>query len=305
MRVELKRFLCTTDLSDLANQAIPYAIALARETKAKLYLCHVVDLPTAAMYGEAVVYSVEQQERNMEYALEHLKHLIPDVNIDWEPLVTIGHTAYEIARLSEEKEIDLVVSASHGRSGLKRLILGSITERLMQTLPCPILVFRGSEADGMALPGQEPKFRRILVGHDFSSNSELALQYGLSLAQEFESELHLAHVIEPPLYKDLLDSASYGGDDYRRDLRERLNEKLQKMIPADAHNWCKPKTILIAGQPDEELTKYAVVNDIDLIVLGVRGQKMVEKLFVGSTTDHVSRKAPCPVLSVRPTSGID
>ena len=145
----------------------------------------------------------------------------------------------------------------------------------------------------------EPKFGEILVGYDFSPDSDLAFQYGLSLAQEFESELHLVHVIEPPIYKDLLDSSSYGGEAYRKDLREHLKEKLQNMIPPEAFNWCKPKTSLLAGQPDEELIKYAVVNNIDLIVLGVRGQKMMEKLFVGSTTDRVARKSPCPLLSVQ------
>ena len=62
-----------------------------------------------------------------------------------------------------------------------------------------------------------------------------------------------------------------------------------------------PKTTFLAGQPQEELVKYAVVNKIDLIVLGVRGHSLMEKLFVGSTTDLVARQAPCPVLSVRPT----
>lgn len=72
------------------------------------------------------------------------------------------------------------------------------------------------------------------------------------------------------------------------------------MVPEDARDWCKPKVTLLGGQPHEELTKYAVVNNLDLIVLGVRGQSLVEKLFVGSTTDRVIRRAPCPVLSVRP-----
>jgi len=301
MRIQWKRFLCTTDLSDLSNQAIPYAVALAKELKAKLYLCHVVDLPTAAMYGEAVVYSVDQQERNMEYAQEHLRRLVPDGVIDWEPLVTIGHTAHEITRLAQEKEIDLAISASHGRSGLKRLILGSVTERLMQTLPCPLMVVRGDANLSLEQPPREPKFGEILVGYDFSPDSDLAFQYGLSLAQEFQSELHLVHVIEPPLYKDLLDSTSYGGEAYRKDLREHLKEKLHLMIPEDARNWCEPKIVLLAGQPDEELTKYTVVQKMDMIVLGVRGQKMMERLFVGSTTDRVARKSPCPVLSVQPT----
>ena len=76
------------------------------------------------------------------------------------------------------------------------------------------------------------------------------------------------------------------------------------MVPEEARTWCNPVTALLAGQPHEELIKYAVVNDIDLIVLGVRGHSLVETLFVGSTTDRVLRRAPCPVLSVQPKAHV-
>ena len=84
------------------------------------------------------------------------------------------------------------------------------------------------------------------------------------------------------------------------DIRRQLNEKLENMVPQDARNWCKPKMSLLAGNPPEELSKYAVVQNIDLLVVGVTGHGRVEKLFVGSTTDRIIRKAPCAVLSVRP-----
>ena len=73
------------------------------------------------------------------------------------------------------------------------------------------------------------------------------------------------------------------------------------MVPEDALNWCTPKTVLLAGQPYEELSKYAVVQDVDLIVLGIRGRSLVETLLVGSTTARVVRRSSCPFLSVRPT----
>jgi nucleotide-binding universal stress UspA family protein len=71
------------------------------------------------------------------------------------------------------------------------------------------------------------------------------------------------------------------------------------MVPEEARAWCTPVPTLLAGAPHEELTKYAVVNDIDLIILGVRGHGLVETVLVGSTTDRVIRRAPCPVLSVQ------
>jgi len=300
MRVLLKRILCATDFSDFSNHAIPYGIALAREFKAKLYVSHVIDLSSAAIYGEAVFALEEQQSRMTTYAHKEMTRLMGQESLDWEPLITVGNPANEIARLAADKQVDLAIAASHGRSGLKRLILGSVTERLMRTLPCPLWVVRSPEP-GFVTPASEAiQLKKVLVGCDFSPDSSLAFEYALSLAQEFQAELHLAHVVEPPLYDDLIKPPSESREPFRQKLRKTVQEKLTGMVPEEARTWCNPVTTLLAGQPHEELIKYAVVNDMDLIVLGVRGHSLVETLFVGSTTDRVLRRAPCPVLSVQP-----
>lgn len=300
MKVDIKTIVCTTDFSDFSNRAIPFGVALAREFGAKLYLCHVIDLSSVAMYGEGFSDPLMLESKITDYAHKHLQDLIGDAGIAWESLTSVGHTADEIALIAKEKGADLVVSATHGRSGLKRLILGSVTERLMRTLPCPMYIVRSLERDLAAPVMAEMKLKRILVGCDFSADSDLAVQYGISLAQEFQTELHLAHVLEPRVYKDMLTQTAGGGDSGREGLREKLTQKLKSMVPEEARQWCTPETLLLAGHPSDELTKYAVVNDMDLIVLGVRGHSVMESLLVGSTTDRVVRQAPCPVLSVRP-----
>jgi nucleotide-binding universal stress UspA family protein len=300
MRVQVRSILCTTDFSDFSNHAVPYGTALAREFDAKLYLCHVIDLSSAAIYGEAVFALEDQQSRMIKFALEELRKLIGTQSVTWEPVVTIGNPALEVARIAEEKGIDLAIAASHGRSGLKRVILGSVTERIMRTLPCPLLVVRSPEHGFVTPAYQEIKLKQILVGYDFSPDSDLALQYGLSLAQEFQAILHLVHVVEPNVYEDLVKPSSGPTDKFQQDLRRKLRERLVNMVPEEARAWCTPVPTLLAGAPHEELTKYAVVNDIDLIILGVRGHGLVETVLVGSTTDRVIRRAPCPVLSVQP-----
>jgi nucleotide-binding universal stress UspA family protein len=224
-------------------------------------------------------------------------------NIEWEPLVSTGNAADEVSRLAEEKNADLTITATRGHSGLKRFILGSVTEHLMRTLPCPLLAVHRHEKYLEVLNGQDIKFKKILIGCDFSNNSNLAFQYGLSLAQEFESELHLVHVLEPPIYKEWPKSVEHTKAVIRKDLFVQLNEKLEAMVPQDALNWCKPRTTLLEGLPDVELTKYADAQGIDLIALGVAGHRLVESFFVGSTTERVMRKALCAVLSVRPMQG--
>ena len=293
MRLPLRKILCSTDFSDCSAAAVRYGIALAAELNATLYVCHVVDVPFAGMYGEANPDPVQLERRSKAYAQEQMKNLIGDSDISWESIVTIGHTADEIARITAENGIDLVVSGTHGRSGIKRFLLGSVTERLMRVAACPLLVVRGTGKS-------EFRLRKILVGCDFSAFSGLAVRHALNLAQEFESELHLMHILEWSVYKDVIRAGSEILDDIRSDVATQMREKLEELVPEDARHWCRPVITLTAGQPHEELSKYALVNDIDLIALGVRGRGMVETLFVGSNTDRLIRQAPCPVLSVRP-----
>lgn len=296
MRIQLKRVLCATDFSELSNRTVSFGIALAKTFSAGLFVCHIIDLPFAAMNGEVQLDPIEQQDRMKAYAREQLSQLFENESVDWEPLVSIGHTADEISRIADAKQIDLTISATHGRSGLKRLLLGSVTERLMRTLSCPLLIVKDDKDTGKTVFPP----RRILVGCDFSADSDLAFQYGLAMAQEFESELHLVHVVEPPVYQYVSLTDVSSGRYSREVMMDELTEKLEYMVPFEVRNWCDLTTTLKEGKPDEELTRYAEINEMDLIVLGVRGHGLVEALFVGSTTDRVARRSPCPVLSVRP-----
>ena len=298
MRMQFKNILCATDFSDFSNRTVRYGIALANEFDSKLFVCHVIDLSSVAIYGEFQLDPVGLQDRIMNDANEQLQELIGGQQIDWEPLISVGHAADEISRIVEEQDMDLVISATRGRSGLKRLILGSVTERLMRTLSCPLLVVHSPDKALASSDDQEVNMKSILIGCDFSPDSEVAFEHGLSLAQEFQSELHLAHVVETSIYQQLHKTESPVEEELQQEIQTRVIKKLQDMVPEEARNWCKPQTGLLDGHPYEELVKYAEENNIDMIVLGTRGHGLVKSLFIGSTTDRVVRNAPCPVLSV-------
>ncbi len=305
MRVQFKKIACTTDMSDFSNNTLVYGSELARVFDAKLYACHVISLPSMATY-----YGYTGDERSgegtkqiIDQVTDTFDRMMGESSVVWESLITIGHVSDEIARLTREKDVGLVITATHGRSGLKRLLLGSVTERLMRILSCPLLIIGGPEEKITQPAGGKLKFTRILVGCDFSPDSEAAFQYGLSLAQEFQAELHLVHVIEPPVYVDLDMPGSAIDTEHMETLRDRLNEKLSSLVPVEARHWCEPRISLLEGLPYEVLTHYAERHGIDLVVLGARGYSLVEKLFIGSTTDRVVRRTPCPVLSVRQIAG--
>jgi nucleotide-binding universal stress UspA family protein len=296
--MQFKGIICATDFSDFSNRTIPYGVALAREFEAKLYVCHVIDLSSVAIYGEFQLDPVGLQNRIMKDANEQLEGLIGKQQVEWEPLITVGHTADEISRLVEEKGVDLVITATRGRSGLKRLILGSVTERLMRTLTCPLLVVPSPAKDFISPEDKEVNIEKILVGCDFSADSDLAFQYGLSLAQEFQSELYLAHVIETPATSDFNKPESSLAEGIQQEIHGRITNKLMGMVPEEARNWCTPETSVLGGHPYEEIVRYAEQEHASMIVLGARGHGLVKSLLLGSTTDRVVRRAPCPVLSV-------
>jgi nucleotide-binding universal stress UspA family protein len=298
MRVQFKNILCATDFSDFSNHTISYGVALAKEFEAKLFVSHVIDLSSVAIYGEFQLDPVGQQNRIMGDADAQLKELTGDQPISWEPLITVGKPADEISRAVGEKDIDLVITATRGRSGLKRIILGSVTERLMRTLTCPLLVVNSPEHTFISASDREVKIEKILVGCDFSPDSIQALKHALSLAQEFEAELHLAHVIETPTQPSLSNENTSVSREIQQDYRDLLIQKLREMVPAEARYWCTPQTSLLEGQPYDEIVTYAESKGMDMIVLGVRGHGLVKTLFLGSTTDRVVRRSPCPVLSV-------
>ena len=295
MRMQFRSIICATDFSEHSNQTIPYGVAIAREFDARLYVCHVIDLSAVTIYGEFQLDPVGQQGRIRQEAEEQLSRMPGLQEVDWEPLIRVGQPAAEIARLVEEKGADLVIASTRGHSGLKRLILGSVTQRLMRTLSCPLLAVHGAEEGFMAKGAGGIRLKKILVGSDFSTDSVLALNYGLSLAQEFEAELHLIHVMEPPVYPEFLTPAEQTQDMVRTDV---FKEKLDGLVPEDARNWCSLKTAVLRGQPYEELVAYSVAQSMDMVVLGVRGYGLVKSLLMGSTTDRVVRRSPCPVLTV-------
>ncbi len=300
MRKPLERILCATDFSDVSRTVVPYGIEMARKLSARLSVCHIVDLPAISVYGEAVFDPIAHQQYFVDFARNEMENQMKNADIEWEPMIAIGHTTEEIPRIVAEKAIDLVVAATHGRSGFKRFFLGSVTERLMRILPCPLLVLRGEVPGDEHRPLPRFPFQNILVAYDFSRDSEEAFRTSLSIAQEFESNLHIVHVVEPTAYREFLKFPGASGDPLPKDIHDSLRERLLELVPTEAFNWCEVNAGILVGKPYAELIRYAQEKDIDLIALGVRGHGKVEELLVGSTTDRVIRRSSCPVLSVLP-----
>jgi universal stress protein A len=157
-----------------------------------------------------------------------------------------------------------------------------------------VLTVRPSEAQ----VAPAPLFKRILCPVDFSSCSERALEYAVSLAQEADARITLLHVLDWPLEAPRA-SAGFDIGDYREVLAAEARERLRVLVPDEARQWCEPAEEVAAGKPYREILRAAREGASELIVMGVHGRGPLDLALFGSTTHHVVREASCPVLVVR------
>jgi nucleotide-binding universal stress UspA family protein len=282
--INIKRILCPTDLTPHSRNALRYAVALARAHEAELILLHC-----------AAAEDLEEGIHRSESLLESMNPL-DLIGLRWRLLVVhADDVGEEITFQAQTENVDLIVMRSRRRPH-RAALLGSTAESVCRTAPCPVLVMHNDERD-WEHNGLKTDLRRILIAYDFSDYSELALNYGLALAQEHQAELHLLHVLPPRSLSEpeIAWYPSQGDSAYHTAAR-----RLQRVVPAEVHLWCKVKNAVSEGSPYREILNYAEQNEIDLISVGAHGAGFGMRALFGSNVDRVLRQAPCPVLVARP-----
>jgi nucleotide-binding universal stress UspA family protein len=210
-----------------------------------------------------------------------------------------ANVAAAIVSRAQSTSVDLIVIGTHGRSGVERLILGAVTEKVLRKAACPVLTVPAQAPD--AVPREAGAIRRILCPIDFSSSSEEALEYAAALAQETHARLTALHVLE--LLPDLAEYADAAGlTEYRHTRFERARVHLSQAVKATVHEACKTDELVLVGRAYAEILRVAEDQDADLIAMGVRGRGAIDLMFFGSTANHVVRAAHCPVLTVKEKS---
>jgi nucleotide-binding universal stress UspA family protein len=289
--MKIECILCPTDLSPDSDEALRYAIALTRAYNAELILLHcdlTDDGPTKTRDDAAQAIRAALQAHSGVNGIEGL---------DWRSLIVTADDAGEtIAREAAIYGVDLIVMRSRRRPH-RAALLGSTAESVSRTAPCPVLVMHTDERYWVTGSDARIELKRVLVAYDFSDYAELALNYALSFAQEYQSELHLLHVLPPFALNDSEISWYPLG---REGAYHKAAHRLQKTIPPEAHLWCGIKHAVSEGQPYREILNYAEKNQIDLICLGAHGAGFGMRTLFGSNVDRVLRQAPCPVMVTRP-----
>ena len=296
--LEIRRILCPIDFSDECRHALVHATAVAKWYGAAITLLHVShpeaftnppllfdELPTGPAMIESALRAAEEE-------LPKWSQSVTAAGVEVETLVERGYPVQRILARAATLPADLVVLGTHGRSGFERVILGSVTEKVLRKALCPVMAVPPAAVSAGKLP-----YTRLLCPVDFSDSSEAALRFACSLAEEADARLTIVHVFDWEPGDDPI-LARFDTAEFFEVVERQSRERLDRLVPEEARVWCQPETVMARGKPYREILALADAKQADLIVLGVRGRNPIDLALFGSTANQVVRRARCPVLTV-------
>ena len=307
--LQFKKILCPVDFSGFSRSAFDRAVGIARLHRASVTALHVVPLfppesllpyPGAAGVVTYVPAAIDRAQLAGVLA-RFLESEAAGVPVTCE-IGEAPDVAWEIVARADCLTADLIGMGTHGRSGFQRLLFGSVAEKVLRTARMPVLTVPAAVPEVVPI-GAAP-FRRILCATDFSPCAAAALDYAASLGEHPDTRvtvLHVAEITPPPYYAEGQHPTELAG--LQRMLQESGREELHRSIPAAMQQACRIEEIVATGKPYREILRLAGELQSDLIVLGIHGRNPVDRLFFGSTTTPVVRRATCPVLTVRSEQG--
>lgn len=294
--MKLERILCPVDFSEPSKRAFHCAISMANWYRAELIALHVAQpahvlvgaMPEGGFFADEVSVDVAQLRRRVRQELPEK----PDEGVTISTDVIIGTPADAIVSYAAASNPDLIVMGTRGHSGLKHLVLGSVTEEVLRTLNRPVLAIPPGADAADSFP-----FRRVLVATDFSASSVNALRMAASLTEDAIADVTIVHVAEDTDENELFVARPY---DVHRHENEREAHALEtlRQLTRDTFGTARQPLLRIAkGRPDKEILTIADAMQADLVVLGVRGHNPLQARLFGSTTNSIVRRAASPVLT--------
>ena len=303
--VRIRKILCPIDFSDFSRHAFNRAVAIAKGAGASVAAVHVAPFQVPPLYPYIEPRSVEafmlSQGDREKLKTELQRFLTIDESIGVPrtcDVVDAPNVHHEILAQADRLSADLIVMGTHGRSGFQRLLLGSVTEKVLRTARPPVLTV-GAVPDVIA--AGDSSFKRILCAMDFSDCSKAALRYAASLAEPAGADLTALYVIEwTPIGYDPLLGPPTDLAGYRMAAETVGRERLHKAVTESAYQ--NVEEMVTSGKPHHEILRIAAERECDLIVLGIHGRNPLDRMLFGSTAEPVVRRSTCPVLSVRAES---
>ena len=298
---EFPTVLVPLDGSGFAEQALPVAAAIARRTGATLHLA-TVQVPMAVLAPGAEEFAVdanvdrELREQLQAYLASTARAISTPHGLDVTSAVLDGLPADALAHYARAQHVALIVMTTHGHGGFSRLWLGSVADRLLRRVTVPVLLLRPREEPPQA------EFRRILVALDGSSESEGVVEPAVALGSSARNAHYtLIQVVEPPVA--LITRMAMHPAHLRPHWREHQENCARSYLERVANRLrarglAVTTQVLSARGAGEQIVKCAHAAAADLVAVGTRGSRGLERMLLGSVADKVVRGATQPVLVV-------
>jgi nucleotide-binding universal stress UspA family protein len=292
-----KHVLVATDLSAGSDEALRRASEYARLMDAKLTALHVVPdyIRANPLFPQGSTEDIDTEVDLEKRGLDDLAARVSEVTFRLEDEVTlavrIGAADVEAVRYAEKHDVDVIVVGATGRTGLSRLLLGSVAERIVRYAHCPVLVARATTARGV-----------VLAATDLSQAALAAVERARSEASFHQAKLELMHVIDFAPLAWQAAAGPLGGfgmpipPEKMDEMRRLAVEALRALGGPDAG------VHVTEGSPRRAIVARAEEVHADLVVVGTHGRTGLARMALGSVAETVVRSAPCSVLVVRPYS---
>jgi nucleotide-binding universal stress UspA family protein len=307
--IEYRHILCPIDFSKTSIRALTYASAFTSWYDAQLEVLHVVPAfdsgPAPAMsdrFEDGGAYPVSHDD-----VISEIRRAIIVAGADGvEPraLAQQGRTHEMIVNRAQAQAADLLVMGTHGRSGFNRLLLGSVTEKVLRTAPCPVLTVPPAAPP---LTMKPVTLKRILCPIDDSPSALEALQYALDLGRQAGGCVTVLHALEymdleerpepsqfDPCYQALIEASRH-----RQQRIDHARDWLHARLAGEPTTWCAIEEVVAVDRAYKAILRHAELTNADVIVMGAQGAGGLELMLYGSNTQHVVRRAICPVMTVR------
>ncbi len=287
-----QKILCPIDFSPGSQQAMRVATRVATEAGAELVLLHCWYVPPLAMAGDFMLPSnvLEEMQADAQRGLDDaVKEVTALGATRVSALLRTGLPWTTIVSVLEDSSIDLVVIGTHGRTGLSRILLGSVAEKVVRHAPCSVMAVHPN--------GENKPFKTILCPIDFSDHSRTATELASDVAAPGGAGITLLHVVDVPV--------AFAGEPavagFVRALDKHATELLETWAAAVRKRTDVPVTVRMRiGHPGAQT--LAVLDEapsVDLVVVGTHGRTGVSRIFLGSVAEKIVRHATCPVLVAR------
>ncbi len=301
-----RKILLPTDFSPCANAALHQAVTIAERFQGSVTMLHVVAVHESDRGKIETVFSEDSKSYDhiMTSAEEmlHTKEGMIETPVLIEKVLKRGISpTNEIISYADEHKPDLIVMGTHGRTGIRRLIMGSVAEKIIRLSECPIMTVRCG-TDGKKSP--YPNYRSILLPIDFSDTSVNALWQAAEMARSYGAILTLLHVAEPIDFSGYTQEGDSSEEDFLDSQLDSAEKALHDFTSNAPLEGIEVYTRVVHGRPGRKIIEYADEEGIDLIIIPSLGKSGLERLLMGSTVNKVVHRANCPVMVLKKTEDL-